>query len=253
MQYYARLSGRDPSKSTIENLVRNCLDFYENFTLLAKTQNKRDNQEASVMESRPTDDFCLIAAMALLRLNKISDQVSDKSLIRAAGILERLLVDSPHNYEAILILIRIYILLGAGSLALKAFSKLSLKHVQYETVGHNLFTRFATIHPYSAPPFEGAEYKDFDPQAAFVQGLDFYRSANLTVSRSLMNGLREGSYANIEETIELRNRLNDSICRRILALETRRVQRLRKGEHLSFHEETGKSSSSRCLYEATCH
>ncbi|KAJ6030340.1 uncharacterized protein N7446_000599 [Penicillium canescens] len=243
MQYYARLSGRDPSKSTIENLVRNCLDFYENFTLLAKTQNKRDNQEASVMESRPTDDFCLIAAMALLRPNKTSDQVSDKSLIRAAGILERLLVDSPHNYEAILILIRIYTLLGAGSLALKAFSKLSLKHVQYETVGHNLFTRFATIHPYSAPPFEGAEYKDFDPQAAFVQGLDFYRSANLTVSRSLMNGLREGSYANLEETIELRNRLNDSICRRILALETRRVQRLRKGEHLSFHEETAQSTS----------
>ena len=51
MQYYARLSGRDASKSTIENLVRNCLDFYENFTLLAKTQNKKDNQEASVMEA----------------------------------------------------------------------------------------------------------------------------------------------------------------------------------------------------------
>jgi N-terminal acetyltransferase B complex non-catalytic subunit len=250
MQYYARLSGKDASKSTIENLVRNCIDFYENFTLLAKTQSKKDGVEVSVMESRPTDDFCLIAAMALLQPNKTSGEVSDKSFIRAAGILERLLVDSPHNYEAILSLIRIYILLGAGSLALKAFSKLSIKHVQYETVGHILFTRFATIHPFSAPPYEGAEYKDFDPQAAFVQGLDFYRSANLTVSRSLMNGLREGSYVNLEETIELRNRLSDSICRRILALETRRVQRLRKGEHLNYHEEAGKSSSTHCKYEA---
>ncbi|OQD85225.1 hypothetical protein PENANT_c010G02609 [Penicillium antarcticum] len=243
MQYFARLSGKDASKSTIENLVRNCLDFYENFTLLAKTQIKKDNQEASVMESRPTDDFCLIAAMALLRPNKTTGEVGDKSLIRAAGILERLLVDSPHNYEALLSLIRIYILLGAGSLALKTFSKLSVKHVQYETVGHILFTRLGSIHPYSAPPYEGAEYKDFDPQAAFVQGLDFYRSANLTVSRSLMNGLREGSYVNLEETIELRNRLNDSVCRRIMALETRRVQRLRKGEHLSFHEEIAQSTS----------
>ncbi|KAJ5747701.1 uncharacterized protein N7511_009397 [Penicillium nucicola] len=242
MQYLAQLSGKDASKATIENIVRNCLDFYEGFTLLAKTQNKKDNQEASAMESRPTDDFCLIASMALLRPNKTSGEVSDKSLIRAAGILERLLVDSPHNYEALLTLIRIYVLLGAGSLALKAFSKLSVKHVQYETVSHIIFTRFASIHPFSAPAYEGAEYKEFDPQAAFVHALDFYRSANLTVSRSLMNGLREGSYVNSEETMELRNRLNDSINRRILALETRRMQRLRKGEHLSFHEEIAQSN-----------
>lgn len=199
------------------------------------------------MESRPTDDFCLIAAMALVRPNQAgeaSHKVSSTALIRAAAILERLIIDSPHNYEAILFLIRIYFLLGAGSIALNLFGKLSVKQVQYESVAHNLFTRFATIHPQSAPPIEGAEYKDFDPQASFIAALDFYRGANFTIKNSLIKGLDDGTYVNLADSIELKKRLNDSICRKMWALDLRRMQRIRKGNHLSLHEDIGQQLSN---------
>ncbi|KAJ5194007.1 N-acetyltransferase B complex non-catalytic subunit [Penicillium cf. griseofulvum] len=250
MQYCDRISGNNnASKSSIETIVRNCLDFYDSFTLLAKTQDSKNGSQpdtASAMESRPTDDFCIIAAMALLQpssAGQVSEKISNTALIRAAGILERLLIDSPHNYEAILMLIRIYLLLGACSIALRWFGKLSVKQMQYESVAHNLFTRFATIHPHAAPPIEGADYKDFDAQVAFIAALDFYRSANFTIKNSLIKGLDDGVYVNLDDTIELQRRVRDSICRRMWALDLRRMQRIRKGNHLALHGDIGQQFS----------
>lgn len=184
--------------------------------------------------------------MALLQpipVGQTSEKVNNTALIRAAGILERLLIDSPHNYEAVLMLIRIYLLLGAGSIALRWFGKLSVKQMQYESVAHNLFTRFATIHPHPAPPIEGAEYKDFDAQVAFIAALDFYRNANVTIKNSLIKGLDDGNYVGLDDTIELRRRIGDSICRRMWALDLRRIQRIRKGNHLVLHEDIGQQFS----------
>ncbi|KXG52587.1 N-acetyltransferase B complex, non-catalytic subunit [Penicillium griseofulvum] len=250
MQYCDRISGNNnASKSSIETIVRNCLDFYDSFTLLAKTQDSKDGSQpdtASAMESRPTDDFCIIAAMALLQpspAGQVSEKVGNTALIRAAGILERLLIDSPHNYEAILMLIRIYLLLGAGSIALRWFGKLSVKQMQYESVAHNLFTRFATIHPHAAPPIEGGDYKDFDAQVAFIAALDFYRNANFTIKNSLVKGLEDGVYVNLDDTIELQRRVRDSICRRMWALDLRRMQRIRKGNHLALHGDIAQDTS----------
>jgi N-terminal acetyltransferase B complex non-catalytic subunit len=246
LQYHEKIAGNNKaSKSSIENFIRKCIELYDAFTVAAKAQNTATEKEgngASTMESRPTDDFCIVAAMTIVRANQVGDissKVSNTALIRAAGVLEQLLIDSPHNSDAILILIRIYLLLGAGSIALKKFTTLSVKHMQYESVAHNLFTRLATIHPHSGPPIEGADYKEFDPQAVFVKALDFYRSANITIGHSLARGLGDGTYVNLEDAIELRTRLRDSICRKMWALDVRRMQRLRRGEHLSHHENVG--------------
>lgn len=186
--------------------------------------------------------------MSLIRFsgawaNGNQEQIPDTALIRAAGILEHLLLNSPHNYQALLLLVRIYLRLGAGSLALKTFSKLSVKQLQFETVAHNLFTRLATIHPHSAPPIEGAEYKDFNPQSAFVQALNFYRSAGISTLRNRTSGLDYGSYVNVKGCIDLQKQLRDSICRRMWALDVRRMQRLVGGDSTSRYDTLGKSAA----------
>lgn len=216
-----------------------CLQVYR------ETDRPERTEAPSTIESEPSDDLCLLAAMSLIRfsgawINGNQDQVPDTALIRAAGILERLIIDSPHNYQSLLLLVRIYLRLGAGSLALKTFSKLSVKQLQYETVAHNLFTRLATIHPHSAPPIEGAEYKDFNPQSAFVQALNFYRSADLTTIRNRTNGLDFGSYINVEGTIQLQSRLKNSICRRMWALDVKRMQRMVGGDPMSRYDDVGQ-------------
>ena len=227
----------------VEDYISRCLEAYRD---LRRPNEKSDD---SAIESQPSDDLCLLAAMSLMRFNEDAvngsqGQIPDIVLIRAAGILERLIIDSPHNYQALLLLVRIYLRLGAGSLALKTFSKLSVKQFQFETVAHNLLTRLATVHPHSAPPLEGAEYKDFDPQMALMQALNFYRNADVTSLRHRSNGLDNGTYLNVEGTIDLQKRLKHSVCRRIYALEVRRMQRLVGGSPMGRYDEIGQFTSA---------
>lgn len=223
----------------VEDYIYRCLQAYRDMLSPEQTS------ESAAIESHPSDDLCVLAVMCLMRfseaqVNGSEKQIPDTALIRATGILERLLHDSPHNYQALLLLVRIYLRLGAGSLALKTFSKLSVKQFQYETVAHNLFTRLATIHPHTAPPYEGAEHKDFNPQVAFVQSLNFYRTAEITTTRNRSNGLEYGSYVNVEGTIDLQRRLKQSVCRRMCALDVRRIQRLVGGAPMDRYDEVGQ-------------
>ncbi|CAG7923447.1 unnamed protein product [Penicillium olsonii] len=247
LRYHAHISGnRESSKSNVESLVQKCIELYNTFTPKTSKTGTDEKSDAASMESRPADEFCIIAAMALITGSETGEtfnEATTTTLIRAAGLLNQLLLNSPHHSGAILTLIRIYLLLGAGSIALKMFGRLSIKQVQYESVSHFLYTRFATIHPHQAPPIEGGDYKDFDPQAAFVKALDFYRGADITIGHNLNKGLNGGSYVGLEDSIELGNRLRDSQCRRMWALDVRRMQRITKGEHLSFHEDVAQSSS----------
>lgn len=206
----------------------------------AEKNEKTAEDKASAMECRPRDDLCVLAAMAVLSDTTEESGPSHTSLLKAAAILDCLISNSPHNYNALLMLVRIYLALGAGSLAFSAFNRMAVKQMQYEAVAHNFFTRLASIHPHSAPPIEGVERKDFDPQAAFIQALNFYRNADITTMKFRSRGLEEGSYRNIEEIIELRSRFNRSFCRRLHALEARRAQRLVGGDPLTRFDEIGK-------------
>ncbi|KAF4985746.1 hypothetical protein F66182_16899, partial [Fusarium sp. NRRL 66182] len=211
----------DPStsKKRAEDFVSRCLKMY-------RAMKKEESTEKTI-ENQPRDDLGLLAVMCLIKLDEQSKQRKTPSaeLIRSAAILEHLCQNSPHNYQILLLLVRVYLLLGAGSIAMKTFSKLSVKQIQNETVAHNLYTRLATIHPLGAPPIE-AEFKDFIPEVALSQAISFYDHADRTTTRQRTTGLNLGSYVNVEGTIELQESLRNSICKRMWALEARRIDRL---------------------------
>ena len=226
-----------PSKPEVQGFVARCLRTY-------RGQERPKTEASPKTESHPRDDLCILGCMVLIRFSAAwencnpEEAISDTALIRGAAILEYLLSDSPHNYQAILLLVRIYLLLGAGSLAMKTFSKLSVKQLQYETVGHNLFTRLATIHPHVADPLD----IELDPQDALVRALSFYRSACISALRHRTGGLRRGSYVNIQGCIDLQKRLDESICRRMWALEVKRMKRLiADSEPTNRYDELGAS------------
>lgn len=240
LDYCFRMSADESnvSKQRVADFVARCIQTYR------EADHPAPNHDSSAIESQPCDDLLLLAAMCLIRFSDLwvdggQENARDIILIRATCILERLLVDSPHNYHALLMLVRTYLLLGAGSLALATFTKMSVKHMQYESVAHNFFTRLATIHPHSAPPIEGAEYKEFNPQSALAQALHFYHNAEYTTVRNRGNGMDLGSYYNVEGTIGLQKRLKDSVCRRMWALEARRMQRFAGGDSMDRYEDLG--------------
>ncbi|KAJ5896158.1 uncharacterized protein N7473_005557 [Penicillium subrubescens] len=250
LDYCLNISGPEskPSQQKIDDLVARCLKLYQTAYEEGKAKKSTGGAQgaSSTIESQPIDDLCILAAMCLLQPTEMGEkeaQIPGTALIRAAGILERLCRDSPHNYEALLLLVRVYLLLGAGSLALSTFSKLSVKQIQYDSVAHVLFTRLSTVHPHSAPPVDGAEYKDFDPLSAFVQGLNFFRNSEVNTMRYRTAGLDEGSYVNTEEIIELRRCLSKSINRRMYALDARRIQRLAGGDPMTRYDELARDSS----------
>ncbi|KAJ5647149.1 hypothetical protein N7490_003521 [Penicillium lividum] len=238
LEYCLNISGAEgkPSQELIEDFITRCLNLYQTSTGGSEAK-AATNGSSSTIESKSTDDLCILAAMAILSETSEQSRISHASVLRATAILERLLRDSPHSYQALLLLVRIYLLFGAGSLAFSTFNKMSVKQMQYESVAHNFFTRLSTIHPHSAPPTEGVERKDFDPQAAFVQGLNFFRNADVTTMNFRSRGLSEGSYTNVEEIVELRRRLSNSICRRMMALDVRQAQRLVGGDPTTRFEE----------------
>ena len=234
------------SVKDIADFVRRCLVAFHDI--------ERPDQAASqsIIETQPSDDLCLLAAMSLIkgsdhRSRIVRNKSPSSVLICAAAILEHLLQKSPHNYNALLLLVRIYLMLGAVSLALKTFSKLSVKQMQFETVSHNLCTRLSTLHPQAMSIIEGDEPMESNPQAMLMQILGFYRGADTTSARSQTNGLDRGSYVNVEGALDLQRRLNQSICRRISALEIRRMQRLVGGEPIGRYTEKGKFIDSTLL------
>ncbi|KAI5295680.1 hypothetical protein KEM52_000582 [Ascosphaera acerosa] len=208
-------------------------------------------QGHGVIESQPRDDLCVMAAMAIIRYADgdssdtagTADAALRPRLVQAAAILECLLASSPHNYEALLLLTRIYLLLGAGSLAMQTFAKLNVKQMQYESVAHNLFARLATIHPAPAPAVEGLEQKDVDPQLALRHALDFYRRSERATASATLKGLQCGSYVNTQGCISLQAKLTSSLCRRVWALEERRCNRLLGGNPTSQFNDIAFDSS----------
>jgi N-terminal acetyltransferase B complex non-catalytic subunit len=237
--FWIRFGGDKDSELQVADFARHCLVLFQS------TNRVNAGDSPITIENQPTDDLCLLAAMSLIRLHEKLEEANEcplpsAALIQAAGILEHLILKSPHNYEALLLLVRIYLLLGAGSLSIKAFSKLTVKQMQYETVAHNLFTRLSTIHPHSGPPSETLESKDTDPQMAMRQALKFYRGSEASISHARKTGLDNGSYVNVEKSIGFQASLQNSICRRMWALETRRIQRMVGGPSIAQYDSIGE-------------
>jgi N-terminal acetyltransferase B complex non-catalytic subunit len=107
--------------------------------------------------------------MGCLRLYyKRSDET--RYLLRCALILEFLIANSSHNYDAFLMLISSYLHLGAVSKAIKFYTKLEIKHIQNITNSWILFTRISTLHPHSLS-------RDFSAGKNLLNPADFLRGA----------------------------------------------------------------------------
>jgi N-terminal acetyltransferase B complex non-catalytic subunit len=217
-------------KESMESFVCTCLSVYEQF--LRTTKN--DVSTASNPSVQSADDACLLAVMTLVRLDQAHATVeTDKKtsvpyLLQAACLLELLLSKSPSNYQAQLLLARIQLLLGVGSLAMKTFSRLKIKYLQTDTTLHHLLTRISTIHPHAAPYEQGSrtDVKDRDPQEALKEALYVYRSTKAASLYGKNTGLDNGSYINVKDSIKLGHDLQFSFCRLMFALECRKIQRL---------------------------
>ena len=178
----------------------------------------------------PGDDAAILAAMALVRMYQLRERFPDwtHSLYRCVALLEFALHKSKHNYDMLLILVRVYLHLGAGSLAIARFSQLSIKNIQYLTVSWMLYTRLSTIHPYPVT-FIGLDghKMTIDPLEATNDILKWYRRAYQLNSQSMESFRGSNQWMMELDALGAKSALQDSFPRLMLLAESSRMRRFR--------------------------
>lgn len=182
-------------------------------------------------DRRPGDDAALLAAMGLIRLynrDKKKSYTSNTALIRSTVILENILSHSKHNYDALLLLVRLYMYFGAGSLAIERYSRLSVKNIQHATISWALFVHMSTIHPQPTkfPSADGKSHTVINPLEEITQILQWYQTADALSTKSLGSMQENGLWNMYLDAFSTKLSISQNFIRHQLFVEGKRIQRL---------------------------
>lgn len=201
----------------------------------------------------PGDEAAIIVAMSLVKLGKgmrigglfpkdnapgFEARHGAKRLIQAAALLEFAQSKSPANPKILLLLVRLYSYLGAGSLAMRAYTKLRLKGIQMETLAYVLFDRISTLHPHPcADIMAGEDAQPFDPAMELERLQHKYRRFKKEITPQYWRSLDSGSYDSVFQLVDSIEKLSGSIGSVISVVELRKIVRMTRPQ-----EELTKSS-----------
>lgn len=190
----------------LETFAANCLRLYQ-ISLQVE-------QGMPVTERRCGDDAAILAAMACIHL---AHQNRSYALLQGTAILEKLLISSMHNYDAILLLVRVYLYQGAVSRAFELYERLDVKNIQAYTLSWTLLTRISTIHPHTS------NTKRCDPHILLRDYL-LWLQTKLDVSPTILQKhVENDNPMGLCETLQLQHLLRTSNTRFLLAVECDRI------------------------------
>ena len=185
-------------------------------------------------DRHPADDFCVIAAMCLIKLalmhaedgSETLKHIRTSHIFQGASLLEYAWTHSKSNFQISLLLIRLYCYLGCGSLAMRAYQRLTLKQVQLDTLSYTLFDRISSFHPHSFchSPDGSAQFKT--PVEHLQKQQKLYRTAREHVTRNIWTSFKHGSYNSIFEIREVSEALSHTLSGAMSVVESRRVSRI---------------------------
>ena len=197
--------------------VATCLRLYNAYLLLHVELPQSDRGSA--------DDAAILAAMALILMYHRGDK---KALLRSIVVLEYLLSHSKHNYDALLILVRLYMYLGAGSLAMDRYTRLSVKNIQHTSISWILFTRISTIHPWPATITVGdSAMTTFDPLLEMEDAIDWHQGASTLTDKVLNRMMSNKQWYMMLGLMDIQDSLDYGFARTMLLVEQQRIRRVR--------------------------
>ena len=176
LDYHLKHSKKGPvlDISEFESFVARCISTHGSSLTV--------DRDLPVTVRRCGDDAAILAAMACVRLHNTG---RNHALLQCIVILENLLTHSPHNYDAIVLLTRVYIRLGAVSKAFELYERLDVKNIQTQTLSWMILSRISTIHPHASKRFR------CDPLSlitSYLKWVDEKMEAKLTSARKDLAG-----------------------------------------------------------------
>ncbi|KAJ4505984.1 hypothetical protein HRR83_008499 [Exophiala dermatitidis] len=175
----------------------------------------------------------VLAILALLKLAAATGET--RYTFFAVVLLQIARARFEDFYLFSILLVQLQAYLGLLSLAMDTFTRLSVKNLQWETVGHLILTRISSLHLEGS----GLEENHFEPLGELGTGLIILENADSALVRGIREGLRFNSYSNIHNSVEMRADIERSVNRLIYAIEERRLRRF-----LQMSEETVLPTSS---------
>ena len=219
MRYCFRL-GPDAKLEELDHFAGTALELYDTC---------RKNSKAC-----PEASF--LAAVVLVKIARSHDQSHEagkasycEALLQAAMLLESCQQDQKHGeeyYPLLILLIRVQQMLGLLSMAMINFKKLSVKNIQFESVGYLVLNRISTLHPCQYGKITPESDNGYSPLEQLDLALEMLEKSEMSLTRQIDTGLEHGSYTNITQAIEMRSKLQRSINREVFAYEHLKTRRL---------------------------
>jgi N-terminal acetyltransferase B complex non-catalytic subunit len=192
----------------LQSFIKDTLATYNAAVSLGPTELPTDNHCG--------DDSAILAAMAWVRLYHLSPTTYKSSLLKAITVLEDALSRSVHDYQILLILTRLYLLLGAPTTAYKLYKRLSIKQIQNDTMSHYYFSRISSLHPGDS---------EISRELGTISKL--YHNIQRQIPDMLVGAYEQSSYGQLEGYVQLGDRLRLSYWSSISRLERLRTIRFR--------------------------
>ncbi|CAL3964286.1 unnamed protein product [Diplocarpon coronariae] len=185
-------------------------------------------------DRHPADDFAILAAISLVKLAlQHPDNASEplktnraSYLLQATALLEKAWIHSKSNFQISLLLVRLYVYLGCGSLAMRAFQRLALKQVQLDTLSYTLFDRISSFHPHPFTHTPDGLALSRTPIEQLRKHQKLYKSAEEHVAKNVWLSFKHKSYNSVFEIKEAEDNLSRSLARVMSVIEGKKVARL---------------------------
>ncbi|KAG1753404.1 N-acetyltransferase B complex non catalytic subunit-domain-containing protein [Suillus lakei] len=165
-----------------------------------------------VTELQPADDLAILVGHAFVSLWTMTKDES--YLYNAAVVLEFALTKSRMSFQIRLLLVRIYRLLGAPSLALEHYRAINIKQVQNDTLSHFLLTRAST--------FSLSATGDLTYPSECIESSQIYVSNSQDTFAHLC--FRDSYLLQIPEFVSFDDKLENSLQRDVVKLEHVRMR-----------------------------
>ncbi|KAF8325563.1 N-acetyltransferase B complex non catalytic subunit-domain-containing protein [Cantharellus anzutake] len=169
-------------------------------------------------ELQPADDLALLAANCFVQSWADQGKRNLAPLHQAMVVLEFASQHSATNFQVRLLLIRIYILLGAYSLAVQHYKKLDIKSVQNETLSHFILSR--------ATSFSLANNGDLSVLEEAVLASQIYQENINDTPGLLIKVFLNEKYSQIPGFILFEDRLDRSLQRHLVKIDQLRMRLL---------------------------
>ncbi|KAG2173554.1 hypothetical protein INT44_007145 [Umbelopsis vinacea] len=203
LEHYLNTSGAETEQDAVKK-VTELWAAYNNALPLGKTLEKTERQYG--------DDYVVLASHILLK--KYRETKDMAFILHALVLLESALAKSIYNFQFKMLLIRLYLIIGSFDQAHRIFSTMDVKHIQFDTLTHYLTDGSMSL-------------GQFDLLAETLSvACSIYKANEIETPEMIVKAYQYTTFSKIQEFIEFRSRLDQSIQHTLFNIDLARVEAL---------------------------